>query len=70
VALPIYHQFWICYIAGMSYNQMVIISILVMGLIALIAIGSALRKFSRSLGQLKSRREEMKKHYPKTHQER
>lgn len=54
----------------MSYGATVIISILVMGLIALIAIGSAFRKFSRSMGQLKSRRKEMEKRYTKTHQER
>jgi hypothetical protein len=47
----------------MDYRETIIVSIAAMGFIAVFAIGIALRKFSRSMGQLKRRQEEMKEKY-------
>jgi len=59
----------LCYIAAMDYRGTVIVSIAVMGFIAVFAIGTALRKFSRSIGQLKRRQEEMREKYHDPHRE-
>jgi hypothetical protein len=53
----------------MDYRETVIISIAAMGIIAVFAIGTALRKFSRSMGQSKRRQEEMKAKYHGSHRE-